>query len=453
MRLKAWRHAAVWTMLVLGWLGTWGLTGTRADNTTYPLTLEEAVALARQHNPRMAAARHQLDADTARVTQAGSSMLPQVDLSETFGRTNSPLWAFGTKLNQGTIQQADFAPANLNSPDAINNFRTALTLTWNLFDGGRSWIGWRQAQQNQQAAELALRRAEQEVVALTARAYAACLLADENRAVVRQALATAQAHLGVVEDRERSGLAVKSDVLRARVRIADLEQQRLQAESHLRVALARLGAAMGRSDDLYGTVTLTSPLAPGAPLSAELPHWTTRALEQRPDLQQIRLQEEIARRQVAKARAAHYPTLALQGTYEINSEDFSDTQDSYAVGAVVQVNLFSGRRISARTAEARALLAKIAAMREELVSGVRVDTQQAYFEALSAWQSIAVARTAVAEAEEALRIVANRYESGLLALVSLLDAQVAVQQAQSQHYKALHDYSVARTMLALAVGE
>jgi outer membrane protein len=449
MKFCGWRPLACLASLALASV----VTGAWAGGGARPLDMAEAVATALRDNPQVQAARHQLDATEAQVTQARSGLLPHLDVSETFDRTNSPLWAFGTRLNQGAIQAADFDPQRLNDPDAINNFKTALTLTWNLFDGGQSWIGWRQAQKNQEAGLLALRRTEQEVIAQAARAYMGCLLAYENRDVVAQALDTARAHLKVVEDRERSGLAVKSDVLRARVRIADLEQQRLQAESQVQVALALLGAAMGRPEGLYGTVTLTTRLYPGEPVQGDLAQWVQRALDQRPDLQQLHIQEEVARRQVARTRAGHYPTLAVQGNYEINSESFSDSKESYAVGAVVRVNLYSGQRISAQTAEARALMARIRAMREGLALGVRVDTQRAFYQAQSAWQSIEVARTAVDQAEEALRIVANRYESGLLTLVSLLDAQVALQQAQTQHFRALHDYNVARYMLALAVGE
>ncbi len=418
-----------------------------------PLSLPEAIDLALRFNPNIHAARHQVDAAVAQTTQARSGLMPQVDVSETYSRTNSPLWAFGTKLNQGAITAEDFSPNRLNDPDAIDNFKTALTLTWSLFDGGKTWTGWRQSERNQEAGRLALVRNEQTVIAQTAATYAACLLSVENRNVITQALETARAHLKVVEDRMRSGLAVKSDELRAQVRIADLEQQQLQAESQMQVALAMLGAAMGRPEAVPAAEGLETPLRANEPLQGDVDAWVNRALAHRPDLKQLNIQEEIAKAEVDRARAGHYPSLALQGNYEINTEQFDDSQDSYTVGAVVQLNLFSGQRISGQSAEARALLSRIRAMREALALGVRVDAQQAFHQAQSAWQSIEVARRAMAQSEEGLRIVADRYQNGLLALVSLLDAQVANQQAQMQHSKALHDYMVARVALALASGQ
>ncbi len=423
-----------------------------ADTQTVDLTLHEAVATALQHNPQVQSARYQVEAATAQITQARSGLLPQISASEEFNRTTSPLWAFGTRLNQGAIQTTDFAPERLNDPDPINNFKTALTLTWSLFDGGQTWIAWDQAQKSKEAGLLALRRTEQQAMSQTAEAYLGCLLAIENRQVVAQALQTARAHLSVVEGRLRGGLVVRSDYLRAKVRIADLEQQQLQAGSQVQVALAMLGASMGRQGIELTPQSLATHVEQCVPVEGELEKWIKTALDRRPDLEQIRIQEEIARQQVDRARAAHYPTLALQGNYEINSEEFSDSKDNYTVGAVVQVNLYSGQRISAQVAEAKAMLSRIQSMRQGTALSVRVDTQKAFYNAQSARQSIQVAQTAVSEAEEGLRIVENRYQSGLLPVVSLLDAQVALQQAQTQRFRAVHDCNVARISLALASG-
>ena len=421
-----------------------------AEEPAQPLTLGEAIAAALKHNPQVMAAKHEVEAADCRVTTARSGLLPQLYLSESFNRTNSPLWAFGTKLNQGAIEAADFDPDQLNDPDAINNFNTALSLTWNVFDGGQTWIGWRQAQQGRRAADLSLKRSEQQIVARTARSYVGLLLAVENHEVIVQSLETAQAHLKLIQDRFDSGVSVKSDVLRAQVRIADLEQKRLMAHSHILVAQAMLHAVMGQPD--AGRIAPATPLERFTPLKEDLIQWIDRALEKRPDLKKLDIQKLIADKGVDRTRAAHWPTLALQGSYEINSEDFSESTDNYTVGAMLRMNLYSGQRMSSETAAAKAMVAKIKSLRRGYELKVRVETQRAFYLAQSTWQSIAVARSAVAQAEEGLRIVGNRYGNGLLTIVDLLDAQVALQQTRIQLFRAMHDYKVARIELALAAG-
>ena len=72
------------------------------------LSLERAMQMALTDNPRIAVAQSQLEASGARITQARSSLLPQLNFSENFSRTNSPTGVFSAKLNQGEFTQQDF---------------------------------------------------------------------------------------------------------------------------------------------------------------------------------------------------------------------------------------------------------------------------------------------------------------------------------------------------------
>lgn len=414
------------------------------------LTLTRAIQIAVEKNHNVKAARFQVKESESQIIQARSGLYPQVYFTETFNRTTNPMWVFGTRLNQEIITQADFDPANLNDPDAINNFATAISVDWSLWNGGQTWIGLKQVEKNREFVFLGLKRTRQKVIAKTATAYVGLLLAQKNSIVVEQALETARVHLKTVGSRFDSGFVVKSDLLRAQVRIAELKQDLLQAESRVKVAWAMLNASMGVPDDT--SFNLETPLERCVEIQGTIEEWIGVAMANRPDLMQLQLKETMAQKEISKSRAEHLPSLNLFGTYEIDSENFSDTANNYALGAVMRVNLFSGRRISAKTESAKAFLLQAKAFREGLDLGVRVQTRQAFLQAQSAWQQIQVARTAAGQAKEGQRIVASRYKNGLLTIVSLLDAEVAHQQALTRHFKALHDYKVARINLALAVG-
>jgi outer membrane protein TolC len=177
-----------------------------------------------------------------------------------------------------------------------------------------------------------------------------------------------------------------------------------------------------------------------------------KALSLRPEIKQLQNQEIIAQEEISKSKAAHLPSVNLMGNYEFNTEDFSEWGDNYTVGAMVNLNIFSGRRLSARTVQARAALNEIGARQADLKLGILVQTRQAFLQAQSARKRILVAAAAVNQAEETLRIVRNRYETGLLNIVALLDAELALQHARTNHFKAAHDYKVAAAQLALAAG-
>jgi len=414
------------------------------------LTLQQAVQKALVTSPRVNAAQSQVEASEARLAGVRSGLFPKLDVIEEFSRTNNPVGAFSAKLNQGTFTRADFDPSVLNSPNALNNFATTFSVTLPLFDSGQTWIGLGQAGLDKRAAAMAATRTRQEVIAETVIAYTGVQVAQERLRVVEQALDTARANMKLVRSRLESGLVVKSDLLRAEVRVAELEQAQVEGQSQVEIAAAALNAAMGLPVEM--AFRLATPLEVGPEVQETLEIWTRRALEQRPDIEQVKSRERIAADEVSKSKAAHLPSLHLLGNYQINSEDFSDTAESYGVGAAVRFNLFNGYNIQAKVEEARSGLRHAQAMARQMELSVTMETKQAFLQAQSSWQRIRVARAAVSQAEEGLRIVRNRYENGLYTIVNLLDGEVALQQARSNYVRALHDFAVARLRLHLAAG-
>ncbi len=414
------------------------------------LTLSAAVATALRENPAIGAAQSQVDIALERTRQARAGALPRLGLSESFQRTNNPPAVFSGKLGQEQFGLSDFEVDRLNHPNAISNFATNLTATWPLYDGGRTWHGWRQALQGREAAAFYLAQTRQTVIARTTAAYMEALLARENLDVMDRALATARAHLAAAATRHAAGLTVKSDLLQAEVHLADLEQQRLAADSRVAVSQAALADVMGVPLDRR--FTLAAELNAGAQPEGPVDQWVATALDRRPDLRELAAREVMAREEVGKARAAHLPSLDLVGNYQVNTEDFESSGDNYSLGAVMSVNLFDGLATSARVAEAKATLRRIQALRRQAQSRVTLETRQAHALARSAFQRIAVTCQAVAQAEEAMRIVGNRYANGLLTIVELLGAETALLRARTLYTQSLHDKAVAEVNLRLAAG-
>lgn len=427
-----------------------GAADDQNEPSAEPLSMTEAIRIAVKQNPEITAASFQVEAFKSNSTKALSGFYPQVNFSETFNRTTNPMYAFGTKLNQEVITQADFDPRLLNNPDPINNFASDVSVSWSVFKGGRTKIGWEQSKLNLQTATLTLERTRQNVIAKTAKAYAGLVLSQKNIMVTQQALDTSKANLNMIRSRYNRGFVVKSDLLRAEVHIADLKQQQLLAQSRYKISEAMLNAAMGSGKaDSLNPVT---PLTIGADITGTIDSWIATALSKRPEMENLRLEEIIAEKEVKKARAGHYPDIDLVGNYEINSEKFNDSANNYSFGAVMRLNIFSGNRITEETRAAKSMLARIREMQKSMELGIQVQTRQAFLTAQSARERIRVAKIAVEQAEEGLRIVKNRYNNGLLTIVGLLDAELARQQARTNYFRALHDYKVARIELELAAG-
>lgn len=415
-----------------------------------PLTLTEAMAIAGKNNPEIKAAQFQMAVAKSATSQARSGFFPQVYFSETFNRTTNPMWTFGTKLNQETIGPADFAPDKLNNPDAINNFASIFSLSWMLYDGGKTRSFLDQAKENEKVSALMFERVKQKVIAKTAQAYVGLLFAEKNIRVIDGSIRSAMANLQMVTSRYKNGFIVKSDLLRAKVRIAELKERRLYMENSIKVAESALIASMGSF--LSGTVNPVTPLTVENEIKGTVDEWLNTALLTRPDFKSMQNQEKMAKIQINKSRAGHFPELDLVGNYQINSENFDRTASNYNMGAVMHVNIFSGYRITEKTKAAKYFLNKIQEMKKSLELGIRSRTRESFLNARTARERINVTKTAIDQAEEGLKIVKNRYRNGLVTIVSLLDAEVARQKAHMGYFKAIHDYKMARIELGLAAG-
>jgi outer membrane protein TolC len=412
------------------------------------LRLLDAVDRALAQSPLLEAARQEEVRAAAGVDRARAGFLPRLGGSYGYTRGDVPVYAFGSKLNQGRFTQEDFAVQRLNDPDPIDNFRAALTLFQPLYAGGKVTLGLERAQLGGRIAALEAQRVIQEVVFQVGRAYFALRLAQERVTAVDAARQAAETNLDLARSRFRAGLAVESDVLAAEVRVARLREEALTARSQAAVGQAALNDAMGTPLDT--AVEAAEPLAVRPEPSGA---GGETALELRPDYQALRLRAEVGEREVRLARAEFFPTVGLEGTYEVNTADpVSNGQGAWSVGAVLRWNFFAGGGDGARVRETEAARDRLRALVARAASQVELEVRDARARLDAARERVAVAERALIQAEETLRIVRVRYRGGLTTIVELLTIEAATTEARLRRTQALHDYNLGLAASELALG-
>ena len=448
------RFSVTGSILILFLIQYFPLHLSQADDLAQPaigLSLSQAIQQAVQQNPKTKASKFSIEQAGHQITQAKSGAYPQIYFSETLNHTNNPMWAFGTRLNQERITQPDFDPARLNDPDAITNFASVLSMEWMVYNGGQTQIGVEQAQSQMKTAEIQAGHTRQDVIHQTIIAYAGLILARHHLEVIQKALVTANAHANFIAARYENGFTVKSDLLRSQVRVAELEQERIQAGSRVQIAMSVLNRVMGYPAD-HPLPELTDSNPGATVIEGALESWVAEAVSNHPYIRQMQLLESVASLEIDKSKAGHLPQVSLISNYEINSEKWNDFGNNYTVGAMMRINLYSGDRISAKTRESEANLKRIQTMLQDLKANIEIQAREAWLQTQSAWNRIRVTESMVLQAEESLDIVENRYENGLYPIVSLLDAELVVQKSRMGRFQAIHDYIVARADLFMAAG-
>jgi outer membrane protein TolC len=423
-----------------------------AQNSPAPLTLHDAANIALEKNPVRKAALADTKAAAAGVREAQSLLLPRIAFSEQATRGNDPVYVFGSKLRQQRFTTDDFALNQLNSPVPFGNFTTRFGGAWSLFDSLASWRGIDRAKAMNIAATRQLERTDQEILFRVVRSYHEVLLATKQLEVAEQSEKTAQSILERSQVRYDAGLVVESDLLSSKVRQASREQELIRARNNLEFSRAQLNTAMG--------VAVDTPYEPADPLAeqnltiASLQELERKALADRADLKRIEAQQSAQELSVAIAKSSFGPRLNAFASWEMDNPTFlaGGGGNNWVGGIELQIDLFQGGAKRAALSREHANAEKIAALKAAANDAVRLEVRQAYYDQDAARQQVDVARSAISQAQESLRINQDRYDGGLLTITDLLGAEEAERRTQAEYWQAVYQFHISYASLELACG-
>jgi outer membrane protein len=416
------------------------------------LTMRQAVTIALEKNPLRKAAIADTKAASAGVRDARSFLMPHLNFSETATRGNDPVYVFGSKLRQQRFTNADLALNKLNSPLPFGNFATRFGGSWNLFDSFATWHGINQAKQINDAVGHQLDRTDQEIVFRVVSSYYDVLFAAKELEVAEQSAKTANSIMDHSQARFDSGLTVESDLLTAKVRMAARQQEVIRARNTLEVARAQLNTVMGMPLD--SPFELSGGLAERTLSIPAVQDVEKQAIINRPDLKRITSEEAAQRQSVSVAKSSFGPRVNAFAGWEMDNPTFvaGGGGNNWLGGVEVQFDIFQGGAKRAELSRQRALEEKAVAMKQVASDAVRLEVRRAYYETDANRQQIDVARAAIAQAQESLRINQNRHDSGLTTITDLLGAEDAARRSQTDYWEAVYHFQISYANLELASG-
>jgi len=413
------------------------------------LSLPEAIARARSHNPDAGSAAVAEREAGERVRQARAGYLPKLDLAESWQRGNQPVFVFSSLLAQRQFGPDNLALDALNHPDAANNYRAAFSVDQPLFDRGTA-ANVRTASIGRDIAATGRQLVAQDLTSAVTDAFGRVLTAVAAVRAVTAAVETARADRQLAGNRRDAGRVTDADVLQIEVYLARTLEQQVEAISEERIARAHLNQLMDEPLQTVFVLDSTPFLALDTTDPASLEE---DAVRNRPEVLLARQQERLAAASIEAARAAFLPQVAVQGGWELNGAAWTSRSSAWMVGAVARVNLFRGFADKARLAEAREQAARRRIETAKAETLVRLDVQTAIARLEAARASEAVGRAAADSARASHRIIRDRYESGLADGVALLRSAEAVQNADARQVAASVHVIIATATLQRAAGK
>ena len=413
-----------------------------------PLTIDQAVAFAIAHNPDLDMAAARIRQADAQIDQAEAAFWPALGLYTSSTQGDAPSAFFFSRLDQ-----RDFSFAtDFNDPGPFRNFESGATVRWNLFNGGRDLLGHELARTGRELRELEAAGVRNALAHAVIRACTSFYTARDHRLIADQAVATVAAQLEETRIRHRGGSALKSEVLSLEARLAEVEAQRIQADSQQQAALATLANLLGQDADTPVRLAAASWQAPQLP--PDYPSGLLAALATRPELAGARRQVHASRLAAAREQAGYLPNLDLEGRLYADSENFqySSNRDNWTAALMLRWDLFTGLGTRARTRQAQAALTEMQAADRKAVQAVQLDVKQAYLSLAEVQARLQAAQGGRLQAEEALRLVQLEYQGGSAPIVRYLEAELMQHRARLTETRARYDLSQARANVARALG-
>jgi len=463
------------------------------------LSLADAIALARQHNPAYRQTIHDRSPAAWGVRNAWSSLwLPSVTAS-------------GGVAYAGPGEQ-NFLTSSFSQSVSTWSSNYNFFLDWTLNGQTLSQPGLKKAELN--AAQADVVGAETNLVTAVSQQYLTVLQARDNAEVARQQLQHDEQFLKLAQARYDVGRASLIDVRQAQVARGAAEVSLLRARTAVQVEKLRLFQQIGVSAPVdLGTVQLTDTFSVQTP-TWQLSDLLRMAEQQNPSLKALRERERAAGWGVKAASSSWGPSVALSAGWSGFTQKLSDinptiagarssaaadsatcayansawfntgsgqplldcTQYAFSPATEQALRDQNGRypfHFTPQPFQARLtvtiplwgnfhqplLVSQAKAQQQDLQESVRArglqvqtDVSQAYLTLETAFQTIAIQDTNRTAAREQLQLATERYRVGSGTFFELLDAQVAALRAETDYINAVYDYHKALAALEAAVG-
>jgi outer membrane protein len=398
-------------------------------------SLDACVTAALENNPDVQAGMERINAARFMIDQAKSAYYPRLYLAGAYAYTDNPTQAFMMTLNQRNlnIMTPGFDP---NEPDATDNTRFTLGLKYRLYNGGTNTISIEMAKEGKEARKFQLRGVRNELIYQVTRGYYGVLQAQAFVQVQEESISSLEENLRVARERYKAGSAVKTDVLNLEVKLAQAREDLIRASNGVQLAIASLNTAIGADLIPPEGLQIPEPVVIDA-MPAQLNYGD---IENRPELMATRKMATMKEQDHQKSRHSNYPTLDAFGTYDVDTGNLENFENSYLVGVVAEWEFFSGFQGTSKNKSTRAEWQAAKHEEQKVYNNLRLDLHQAYLKSVEAWQRVQVARKSVESAEEALRITSEQYKGGVADITILLTAQVGLTAQKTRDVAAYYDY-------------
>ncbi len=420
-----------------------------------PLTLQDAIQIGLDNSKSLKISELNVDMAQEKSTEVNANRWANLSFKGGYTRlSNVPPFLL-------TLPPGISIPGVGNSftiaQNVYNNYNLQLQLVQPVFTGLQLENSAKAAAKTAEASVYDTKADKSNLEVSIATAYWNFYNSLQAKEFMQENLDRTNSHYTQAQNMMNQGMLTQSDVLSAKVQVSNSQLMLLDAENTVRLTAVALNNVLGVP--LTTEYSIISTPHAGDTTMPQLGDMLQQASDKRSELQSLMLKYQAANAAVAAAWGAYLPQISVVGDYYYQRPNqriqppvdaFNDTWDA---GIQISLPIWNWGQTEAKVDEARAQREQAELAEKQTADAVYLDVTQSYLNFKQSKDKIAVAQTAVNDAEESYRISDQKFKVGLVTNTDLMDAEVALLQAKLNYSQALTDLEIARVNLEKATGQ
>ncbi|WP_414542360.1 TolC family protein [Nostoc sp. CCY0012] len=396
---------------------------------TQPITLAQALELAKRNNRDLQVAILELERGQSALRESQAALFPNVSLGANL--TNSGEGFTGTAAQSSTA------------------FNGQVQINYDIYTSGSRQASIRVAEERLPQLSVEIRSLEIELNVITQ--YYDLQEADEQVRINQSAVENAQASLRDAQAREQAGVGTRFDVLQSQVNLANAQQDLTNSLAQQQIVRRQFATLLSLAQSV--NISAADPVEIAGLWQPTVEESIIQALQNRPELPQQLSQRRISEQQRRQALARLGPQISANGFYNIADrfdDGFSST-DGYSIALRGSLNLFDGGAARASAAQSQVNIAiaetQFASQRDQ----IRFDVEQFYAQLQSNLENVQTSSVALNQAREALNLARLRFEAGVGTQTDVIFAENDLTRAEGNRVTAILNYNRALANLRRSV--
>jgi outer membrane protein len=418
-----------------------------AQQSSKPLSLNEAISLSIQNSKQLKVSQARIDEANASVKTAYERQLPDVSISGSYLRLTQP----NIDLKIGKKDNSGGTPTE--SPKVNSAAYGIASVSVPVFAGMMIQSGKQAARYLAVAAKLDADKDREDIVQNTIAAYSNLYKAAKAVELVKENVRQSSERVKDFSNLEKNGLLARNDLLKAELQQSNYDLALMDAENSLKIATLNMDIMLGLPDNTQLQLDTTIFRIDDNMDKRGVAEFEQLAYQNRKDAGAVKYREQAAVANVKGIKGEMYPSLAVTGGYvAAYVPNVLTVTNAVNLGVGVKYSLSSLWKTGSKVAGAKAQLAEVQANEARLTDAIHLDVYQSYENYLLSHKKMDTYVKAIEQSEENYRITKNKHENNLATTTDLLDADVANLQSHLNYAFAKADALVAYNKLLQAAG-